>query len=646
MLLFERGIPRTLDFAVPDHGPDPFLASVRTLLWWLGLGTLGILVALRLSICRWIGDDGSASEGLATAGDRRPRRGVLISAGLAMVLLATLDAPRLSESLWNDELWSLQESVHGLWHRDLGGIDDAAEVLTEIYWQPVDWEHAVWRYDTTNHHYLLNILAKAGLSIWQWSSGAEDWEFDETALRILPFLFALGGLVTWALFLRGLGYASAAMLLPWALAFHPWYQRYATGMRGYPLVFFFLPLVLLFAVRALRGGTWRCWLAFAGCQFLLMYSWPAGAVIMLAFNACLAISVWRRWAGSAKRPDQIKRWAIANLATLLALLPLVLPGVFQIGTYLQEDIFRHDMGLPWFKNVVCLFFSGCAWPEIDSYSARSGFHVAGETLFQAHPVIFSVVAVAAAGLFAGGLAKLIRERRREALLLVCGLALGPVASYLKAISAPGGPDIFIFEWYLIFALPFVCAIAAIGLASAARLLAASIWRGTAVPKYAPASLGLMFLAAYVSVVFPRTLALLKSSADPRRESVEAIRGGLHLTDPANSEILTAHVFRSALVYDPRGWIIKTGSNDSRPAGSPPGLTQLMRIADTHDLTLFVNVGYPSEAKTRYPDIFELLETPELFRVSSRHFGLEPQFERAVYRYRGGMFKFDFSRPKS
>ena len=145
---------------------------------------------------------------------------------------------------------------------------------------------------------------------------------------------------------------------------------------------------------------------------------------------------------------------------------------------------------------------------------------------------------------------------------------------------------------------------------------------------------------------PRTLALRHSSVDPRRESAEAIRGDLDLTDPANAKILTAHVFRSAHAYDPRGWIIKKASSDDQPDGSPPGLTQLMRIADTRDLTLFVNVGLPSEAAEEFPEIMELITESDLFDLHARHFGLEPQFERAVYKYRGGLFKFDFSKPKS
>lgn len=201
------------------------------------------------------------------------------------------------------------------------------------------------------------------------------------------------------------------------------------------------------------------------------------------------------------------------------------------------------------------------------------------------------------------------------------------------------------EEFVIFALPFVCGIVAIGIAGVAQHLAAELPQEASIGWLIPWAVAAPALAAYGFLALPRTLALHHFSVDPRRESARAIRGGLRLTDPANSKILTAHVYHSALAYDPLGWMIRSASDEGQPDGSPPGLTRLMRIADTRGLTLYVNVGFPGEARQRYPDIMDLLETSEFFDITSRHFGLEPQFERAVYRYRGGVFAFDFSRPK-
>jgi hypothetical protein len=563
-----------------------------------------------------------------------------------MAALVAIDAPRLSESLWNDEIWSLQDSVHGSWGRELGARD-LDETLTEIYWEPVRWERTLWRYETTNHHFLLNLMARAGLGVWQRATGAEEWEFDEAALRFLPFLCALGGLMAWAVFFRRLGFWQAAMIVPWALALHPWYQQHATGMRGYPLVFLFFPLTLLSALGVLRSGGWRSWSAYAAAQFLFIYSWPAGAVVMVAFNLCFALAIWRNARDPAIPPGQLKRWAIANLGTVMVLLPLVAPGFFQIGSYLQEAVLQHPMGFPWLKNLACFFFTGCPWPDVDGYSTRSGLHVTGEMLWREHPLLFTTLAVAALGALALGVVVMFRRVPLAAGLLVVGTLSGPVLSYANATIGTPGEDVFIYQWYFIFLLPFLCGVTAIGVWDAASWLAGAVKIGTGLVArhLAPVCLVLALLAGYAILVLPRTLALLKSSVDPRRESVEAMRGDLDLTDPANSRLLTAHIFRTALAYDPRGWRVQTASNDGLPDGSPPGLTQLMHLADTRDLTLYVNVGLPSEARKEYPEAMALVDESGFFELHSRHFGLEPQFERAVYRYTGGLFKFDFSRPK-
>ena len=643
--IIHEGLPWGIDFSKSSEGSDHFSESVRTIVWWSVLFDLLVVVLLWWQLPRWIGTD-PEPDGSAGGGRLGQRGAIIGSALLAALTLALIDSPRLSESLWNDEIWSLRESIHGSWDRELGS-KTPDDVLLEIYWEPIDWELAIWRYETTNHHFLLNLMAKAGLSGWQWVTGAEDWEFDEVALRILPFLCALGGLVAWAIFFGRLGYVGAALILPWLLAFHPWYQQHATGLRGYPLVFLFLPLALLHILAAVRHGRWGSWLGFAAAQFLFLYSWPAGALVMLPFNACLAVTVWRRWSGPGERNDQLVRWAVANLATLMVLLPLVGPGFFQIGPYLQEEVLRHPMGLPWLRNLASFLLTGAPWPDVDGYSIRSGFHATGEMLARNHQRLFVAVAAGAIAALAGGVVVIFRRDPRTAGLLLIGLSLGPVLCYLKATLGTAGEPVFIFQWYLLYALPLLCGIACVGISAGARCCAAGAGRRGRSAWARPAALALVVvcLAGYGYLVHPRTVALRRSSMEPRRESVRAMRGELSLTDPANAGILTAHIFRTALVYDPLGWPVEVASNDGLPPGSPPGLTQLMRIADSRDLAMFVNVGLPSEARKEHPEAMELIDDSGFFDLHSQHFGLEPQFERAVYRYRGGLFKFDFGRPK-
>jgi len=577
----------------------------------------------------------------------------------AAALLAAINSPRLSESLWNDEIWSLEESVHGLWNRDLEN-SSAEEALTEVRWEELGWHHAIWRYDTTNHHFLLNLMAKSGNTAWQLTSDEverspggstfglpqidESWEFNESALRFLPFCCALGGLLAWAWLFARLGFPVAGTILPWLLALHPWYQQLATGMRGYALVFLFLPLVLGFLIQALRVGRWRTWLGFAVFQFLLIYSWPPAGGIMIVVNLCAAIAVWR--SRSSPRPSSMKRLLVANLTTVMILAPLIAPAFYQIGSYLENEIVRENMGAAWRADLVSLFYLGSFWQEFTDYSLRAGGQVCGESILHRSPLLFWTVAGALLCSALRGVAECFRKNRFGATLFLIGFLLPPAASYIKAVTASGGEDVYIYHWYFVYALPALAGLAAIGLDG----FASDVSRRFPERRYLRIALPLVFagitLGLYAVLVAPRTIALRNNSVDPRKESVEAIRGTVPIDDPANAEILTVHVFRDALAYDPLGWKVKTTSNIGQPKGSPPGLVQLMSIADQRGLTLYVNVGLPSVAREKYPKIMEMVDDENLFVLHSEHFGLEKHFERSVFRYHGGIFSFDFSRPSS
>jgi len=125
--------------------------------------------------------------------------------------------------------------------------------------------------------------------------------------------------------------------------------------------------------------------------------------------------------------------------------------------------------------------------------------------------------------------------------------------------------------------------------------------------------------------------------DPRRESVALTRPPkLAIDDPAQLDVITAHCNQPALAYDPHGWLV-TKANSA--PDEPPGLVQLMRLADVTGATLWVNIGEVSTLKTQFPDIAEQLASNEMFEHSHVVHGLAPQFQRHLYRYRGGMFDF-------
>ena len=629
-------IPWGIDFSTPEFGEaDKFGVAVRTVVFWSLVGN-ALLVTCLLGFGSYFFRCDRTRRGGRVGREEakgRLRHLWLISPFGATVLLCLLAGPRLEQSLWNDELWSLEESVHGKWARDPGqGLSESRRV---IYFDQLGWEHVVWRFETTNHHPLLNVLARAGLVGWRSVTGSEVWEFDEVALRALPFACALASLFFWGSWFRRAGFGAAGLVVPWLLALHPWFQQHATGMRGYPLVFCFLPLTLIALQAVMRHNSWRGWFGWSVGQCLLLASWPGAIAVVLGLNLVLC---WALWWSRAEGLFGWRRWILFSLLSLTVTIPLYAPAVFQIGPYLRDELPHFEMGLPWLRNLANFFFVGSGWPGVAEYAARSGAagveHVSGSMLWSRHRLLFPLIALAFGCAVLLGLWRFLArgDRCGERRMVAFGLLALPLVTVIRA-SLATGEAAFVYPWYLIFLLPFLAGLVAEGLLKIGGAIAGR-----------PTAVALVFAAgvAYAALASPRTRALAACSDDPRRESVESVLA-------SGRGVLSAHVFRDALAYDPEGWKISrasvVGGDDGGGSAPIPSLTGLMRLADTEHLTLFVNVGFPEEARRKYPEIMALIEQSEMFELHSRHFGLEPQFERAVYQYTGGLFDFDFTRPR-
>ena len=119
-----------------------------------------------------------------------------------------------------------------------------------------------------------------------------------------------------------------------------------------------------------------------------------------------------------------------------------------------------------------------------------------------------------------------------------------------ALAMRGGD--FLNEWYLLYTLPSLVALLAIGFAWAGSFLPEG--RG-ATALTAAAMLG--WLAAFGAVSQPARRALLSTSLEPVRESVLLTRPTLDPFDPANDAILTASFSRLPDYYDPRVVQVRT-----------------------------------------------------------------------------------------
>ena len=115
---------------------------------------------------------------------------------------AVLNAPRLDDSLWSDEEFSMSHFMVGEFEQEKDGT---------LSWHAVPWARAFWDHRVPNNHAAYSVLAKAAHAGFQPSTGAGDWYFSEGRLRLPAFLAGLLALPMLYLLMQELGLPRAGL---------------------------------------------------------------------------------------------------------------------------------------------------------------------------------------------------------------------------------------------------------------------------------------------------------------------------------------------------------------------------------------------------------------------------------------------------
>ncbi len=151
----------------------------------------------------------------------------------------------------------------------------------------------------------------------------------------------------------------------------------------------------------------------------------------------------------------------------------------------------------------------------------------------------------------------------------------------------------------------------------------------------------VLLLAFAVATHPKRDVLRRHSVDPLRESVLLTRPSLDPYDESNLGVITGHVHFPALIYDAYGFSVHEPEDGEARSETKrnvrPELPRMMRWADTYGVPLYINVGFPHDALKYHPRTMKLLENTEWFEKLPTVWALEPQFDRAIYRYKGGFW---------
>jgi hypothetical protein len=561
-----------------------------------------LLGGLLLSLRHWWDRAGAPETASLAAPSRRPSAawGVLVVA--ACLVSGALAFPRLSMSLWDDEVYNVRKAIDGSWKPEADG---------ELVFREVGWSETLWYYRMPNNHVPHTVLARLSLNLWQQTGEHGGRRLGEAALRAPAFVAGMGAVAALALLLWRAGFPAAGVLAAWLLALHPWHLRYSGEARGYTMVLLLVSLHLLLLLLALRRGTWPRWLAFSGAQALMIWTYPAIVHHVAIANLALLAGLLQLHRGTPALRSQLTRWMIATLLGAMAFLQVMAPNLPQLVNYVQSDKTDDVIGLRWLRDVGGYLLVGMPWKQ----PVQLGPHYPQmfDRSIGATPPAFLAGAAVALAAVALGFARLFIRGGVTRLVGLVLLLPGPV-TYVYASSQ----GIHLHEWYLIFMLPGWVALVALALSWPLDAAVRTSTRGMAT------ALVLAVLCAFVVATATPRHVLRTRSLQPRRDSVEVTRPNPDPLAPGQERILTASFREAASLYDPRVQLIHTR----------PELLALMEQAGREERPLFVNIGWISRARRRHPELMQVVTDTDLFEEVALLHAFEPKLSRAVYRYRG------------
>jgi hypothetical protein len=572
----------------------------------------GWAAALNAALCALLlATSGLWARPLRSVGRNRPRvplgRRAWVLLAAAAALAGVLRWPLAHGSVWWDEAWSLRNVI-------VGKRDPAPDDPQRYTFEPASWRRTLWYYHAPTNHVAFSVAARLSTDAWRKLRGAEPWEFDELAFRLPAFAAALVAVVLLGLLVAELGFPGAAPAAAFLLAIHPLHVRYGTDGRGYSFVVLLTVAGAWLLLRALRDPRWRWWLAYGGSQALLLWSFPLAIYVPLALGLAGAAEIGLGGsAGVSERALRLARLAVANLLAAMVFLQLMAPNLAQAAAFEKE---WHDVGgltASWLRYFWVMISTGlqARGPRLHDVEFPTLANLARSCAYLRFVVYAALPALAVLGL--------VRSLRRgdgTQRAVWIGL-LGATLLFLlhRELQA-----FFVLPRFVIFALPLVVALLAVGfegllsaLASAAGLRRSAVAAGLA-----------LGLAGFAALVAPALRVLLTRPATPSREVVALLaRAG---------EGVPGGVLRAGI-----------GLGGDAPRVYDPGIVEVEGLRQLEALCersraearpLYVFYAYGTLNAKRLPDLFIRIRDPLLFEDVARLDGIDGDLVIRVHRYLG------------
>jgi hypothetical protein len=489
--------------------------------WWGGVANLGILILLAATFRFW--------SVPVRVGEPLPKPAPVTKWGWMVLLGALLIGgwvrwDRADLSLYNDEAHAFRRYTGGQWRAD--------KKSAEIKFREVSWLKTFFFNPTANNAPGFSVLGRLSHDTWGKLSGLPKGELHARSLRFPNVLAGLSALVfLWLLLRRTVSPIAAG----WAVclgAGHFWMVRYGNEARGYGMTLAALSLMAYATARAMEAHRWRWWLLVGIAQFVALWTFSGSFYFLLVFNLALLARAWWRWqrqrigdAAGFYRP--LVGMSLGAMLTL----PLMLPVVLQMFEAMKVlDSLKGTMDAAWWKEIGLGLIGGVK---------SLGLYPAGEPIADAavtaqwglgRQVLAGLVIL----LTLLGLWKWGRQPFVVKLFAIAGLI-----ALLIAWTSLSRQGIYLHPWYVIYALPGLLVLWAIGAEACCR---------SPLGRWGPPLLAAGVVGLHFATV---TLPLRGIAKEPIRAVVEEIKAQSKSAQPVHLML-----YSDADIYQPNAQLVK------------------------------------------------------------------------------------------
>jgi hypothetical protein len=571
---------------------------------WRGLAVDAALAVLLMGLTPWAA---RRLKGAPLVNEPVPRRAavtVIAVTGGLMLISGFANAPRLSQSLWGDEEYSMKRLIADVMEER--GEDGKMHFVNH------SWVTTLWSYRKTTNHIGYTVVARLfHEAIYRPGMGPTDPMFSELAARLPVFIAGLLSIaaLAWAGFVWGWHRGMPLALVMYAA--HPWFVRFGSDARGYGFVLLLVPLLIGILGRAWQTGRWRWWLAFGLAQFYLLWTYMGAVHLVAMLNLAAVGLIFYDRSRVQDRAAFLARLIVANVISAMFFIALMAPCLPQFKEFMDTKPLQGMIDLAWWKDALGYLMIGLPWHPWDEQNPLCSWLFHGGA-GGARTLLVSGALLFRCALFALGAWALLSAKFPRWLLLpfIAGLVLMMSQSVLSGIRP--------YHWYLIPYLPGVIL----------------LW-GAALHRFIPTSPGARSGAAWVAaavLVFAGVQIAAGECRNLRRYPVEPCRESVALTRAVTNpmhpdydkDVITAGFSFYTEGYDPG--LVRFENAD--------GLRKLMQRADADGKKLFVNFGFREWAIEHHADVMALLDDPRYFEHTASLPGMFFTSTREVYRYRG------------